>query len=363
NTTISRQFVRSSGIFTRLKHQIVPRLQYDFIEDVEQTSASDIPFGGVVSTRKLATLRIENTLLAKRRYLVKPAALTGRSLNRLKQSRFGPALVQRLEALKDRVYPSEKDLIESIEELLGRKLPTKERDELLTYAERGVVLPGSRITQRPSREGPAWTLASLNFIQHYDLLKQDPDFVSKGPSPKGNETPPGKPLLPLRMEAKVQPGPQLSISYFNRYDHLKRRILEYSANVQVGVSAYNKAMVSFRENEETYEDPYGTEISAGKTFGFGQTVEFSDRLALGYSGTVDLDPQSSEFQRRLSSANVNLDYRPDCWGIRLNLNESRDKTFTSSGNEEEYVERSLLLSIKLGAADLPDQPLHKILGR
>ena len=363
NTTISRQFVRSSGIFTRLKHQIVPRLQYDFIEDVEQTSASDIPFGGVVSTRKLATLRIENTLLAKRRYLVKPAALTGRSLNRLKQSRFGPALVQRLEALKDRVYPTEKDLIESIEELLGRKLPTKERDELLTYAERGVVLPGSRITQRPSREGPAWTLASLNFIQHYDLLKQDPDFVSKGPSPKGNETPPGKPLLPLRMEAKVQPGPQLSISYFNRYDHLKRRILEYSANVQVGVSAYNKAMVSFRENEETYEDPYGTEISAGKTFGFGQTVEFSDRLALGYSGTVDLDPQSSEFQRRLSSANVSLDYRPDCWGIRLNLNESRDKTFTSSGNEEEYVERSLLLTIKLGAADLPDQPLHKILGR
>ena len=66
------------------------------------------------------------------------------------------------------------------------------------------------------------------------------------------------------MEAKVQPGPQLSISYFNRYDHLKRRILEYSANVQVGVSAYNKAMVSFRENEETYEDPFGTEISAGK---------------------------------------------------------------------------------------------------
>ncbi|MEC7466705.1 MAG: LPS-assembly protein LptD, partial [SAR324 cluster bacterium] len=363
NTTISRQFVRSSGIFTRLKHQIVPRLQYDFIEDVEQTSASDIPFGGVVSTRKLATLRIENTLLAKRRYLVKPAALTGRSLNRLKQSRFGPALVQRLEAIKDRVYPSEKDLIESIEELLGRKLPSKERDELLTYAERGVVLPGSRITQRPSREGPAWTLASLNFIQHYDLLKQDPDFVSKGPSPKGNETPSGKPLLPLRIEAKVQPGPQLSISYFNRYDHLKRRILEYSANVQVGVSAYNKAMVSFRENEETYEDPYGTEISAGKTFGFGQTVEFSDKLALGYSGTVDLDPQSSEFQRRLSSANVNLDYRPDCWGIRLNLNESRDKTFTSSGNEKEYVERSLLLTIKLGAADLPDQPLHKILGR
>ena len=363
NTTISRQFVRSSGIFTRLKHQIVPRLQYDFIEDVEQTSSSGVPFGGVVSTRKLATLRIENTLLAKRRYLVKPAALTGRSLNRLRQSRFGPALVQRLDALKDRVYPSEKDLIESIEELLGRKLPSKERDELLTYAERGVVLPGSRITQRPSREGPAWTLASLNFIQHYDLLKQDPDFVSKGPSPKGNETPPGKPLLPLRMEAKVQPGPQLSISYFNRYDHLKRRILEYSANVQVGVSAYNKAMVSFRENEETYEDPYGTEISAGKTFGFGQTVDFSDRLALGYSGTVDLDPQSSEFQRRLSSANVNLDYRPDCWGIRLNLNESRDKTFTSSGNEEEYVERSLLLSIKLGAADLPDQPLHKILGR
>ena len=40
-----------------------------------------------------------------------------------------------------------------------------------------------------------------------------------------------------------------------------------------------------------------------------------------------------------------------------------NERFTSSGNEEEYVERSLLLTIKLGAADLPDQPLHKILGR
>ena len=92
-------------------------------------------------------------------------------------------------------------------------------------------------------------------------------------------------------------------------------------------------------------------------------MQFSGKLAFGYSGTDDLDLQSSEFQRRLSSANVNLDYRPDCWGIRLNLNESRDKTFTSSENVEEYVERSLLLTIKLGAADLPDQPLHKILGR
>ena len=35
----------------------------------------------------------------------------------------------------------------------------------------------------------------------------------------------------------------------------------------------------YGENEETYENPYGTEISAGKTFGFGQTVEFSSACA------------------------------------------------------------------------------------
>ncbi len=361
NTTISRQFVRERGIFTRLKHQIVPRLQYDYIEDVEQTSASGIPFGSLISTRRLATLRIENTLLAKRRYMEKPAVLTGRSLNRLRHSRFGPQLVQRLEVLKDRVYPSEMDLLEALEEVLGRKLPSQERDELMSFAEKGVVLPGSRITERPSREGPAWTLASLNLIQHYDLLKQDPDFQSKGPAPKGNETPAGKPLLPLRTDVRIHPGPQLSLSYFNRYDHLKRRILEFSANVEVGVSAYNKAMVSFRENEAAYEDPYGTSVSAGKTFGFGQTVEFSDRLALGYAGTVDLDAESSAFRRRLSSASANIDYRPNCWDIGLNLNESRDKTVTSSGKKEEYVERSLLLTFKLGGADLPEQPLHKIL--
>ena len=223
----------------------------------------------MVSTRKLATLRIENTLLAKRRYLVKPAALTGRSLNRLKQSRFGPALVQRLDALKDRVYPSEKDLIESIEELLGRKLPTKERDELLTYAERGVVLPGSRITQRPSREGPPglWPVSiSFNITTFSNRIR----ILFQKALPQREMKHLRANLFAAENGSQGPTRPQLSISYFNRYDHLKRRILEYSANVQVGVSAYNKAMVSFQENEETYEDPYGTEISAGKTFGFGQ---------------------------------------------------------------------------------------------
>ena len=128
----------------------------------------------------------------------------------------------------------------------------------------------------------------------------------------------------------------------------------------MGISAYNRGLVRFQENEKEYVTPYGTKVEAGSSFGFGQSVEFSDLLGFGYSGIVDLDADSTEFERRLSSAAVYFDYRPECWSVQLKVEELRDKTTTSSGDELEYVDRSLLLRIKLGGFDLPEQPLQKM---
>ena len=46
NTTLSRIFKQESGIFSRFKHLLIPRLQFDYIEDVQQISDSGVPFGG-----------------------------------------------------------------------------------------------------------------------------------------------------------------------------------------------------------------------------------------------------------------------------------------------------------------------------
>ena len=68
----------------------------------------------------------------------------------------------------------------------------------LSYTEKGLIPQHTNRTRGQTYEGKSKNLASLNFIQHYDILKKDHSFTSIGPSAKGNETEPGKPLLPLR---------------------------------------------------------------------------------------------------------------------------------------------------------------------
>ena len=283
STTLSRIFSRSTGFYSRLKHLIVPSLKYDYIEDVKL---------GDQATRRLTTLSLNNTLLAKRRYFEKG----------------------------DTYLPYKKAL-------------------------------------KQSREGKSSSLASLNFIQHYDNLKKNPYFQPIGPAVKGNETEPGQPLLPLRTFLKVTPGTDFSISIFNRYHHQKSRVVEYSADMSVGVSKHNKASVHFRNNEEAYQTPFGKDVAAANTFSFSNNFATSDELAFGVAGTVNLDADSYTFRRRLTSSVFSLEYKPDCWNIRLALTENVDKTTTSSGREKEYIDRTLYAYINLGGVDIPEQIL------
>ncbi len=300
NTTFSRIFTNETGIFSRFKHLLKPSIQYDYIEDIEQQSDSGVPFGGRVSTRRLTTIRLENVLLAKRRY-------------------FG-----------ERVTP------------------------FLNSQDRGQI-----------REGKSSILASLNIIQHYDVLKKNPYFQPIGPAIKGNETESGLPscsrsgcpLLPLRTMFNFTPGQGFSINYFNRYHHQKRQVVEYSTSMGFSASAHNKASVNIRKNEFTYQTPFGKDVSAAHTFGFSNKFATSDELALGFAGTMNLDADSTSFRRRLTSTTFTLDYRPDCWNIRLALTENVDKTTTSSGREQEYIDRTLYAYINLGGVDVPEQIL------
>ena len=127
--------------------------------------------------------------------------------------------------------------------------------------------------------------------------------------------------------------------------------------MSVGVSKHNKASVHFRNNEQAYQTPFGEDVAAANTFSFSNNFATSDELAFGVAGTVNLDADSFTFRRRLTSSVFSLEYKPDCWDIRLSLTENVDKTTTSSGREKEYIDRTLYAYINLGGVDIPEQIL------
>jgi len=357
NTTLSRIFKNESGIFSRFKHLLIPRLQYDYIEDVQQISDSGVPFGGVISTRRIATFRLENVLLAKRRYFERSVKLTSLSLDRMRRRQMDAVIIRKLELIQGQEFGSEKLFVDQLDKLFGGALSAQQKDTILAYAEKGVVPFISSQIRGQTREGKSWAMASLNFVLHYDVLKKDPDFQPIGPAVKGNETDSGQPLLPLRTTLSFNPGPGFSINYFNRYHHQKRQVVEYYTGFGFSFSAHNKASVNFHKNEFAYQTPFGNDVAAANTFGFNNSLEASDELAFGFSGTVNLDADSIAFRSRLTSRTFTLDYRPDCWNIRLVLTENVGKTTTNSGREKEYVDRTLYAYINLGGIAIPEQIL------
>ncbi len=353
-TTLSRIFSRESGFYSRLKHLIGTTLKYDYIEDVE---------GSGEATRRLTTLRLNNTLLAKRRYFERSVKLTSLSLDRMRRNHVDAVIIRKLELIQGQEFGSEKLFMEQLDKLFGETFSAQQKDSILAYTEKGVAPLLSSQARGQTREGKTWTLASLNFVQHYDFLKKDPYFRPIGEAIKGNETESGQPscsrtgcpLLPLRTSLTFNPGPGFSISYFNRYHHQIRQVVEYSAGMSFNASAHNKASVNFRKNEFAYQTPYGNDVAAANTFGFGNSFEASDELAFGFSGNVNLDANSTAFRRRLTSTVFTLDYRPDCWNIRLALTENVGKTTTSSGREKEYIDRTLYAYINLGGVAIKEQ--------
>ena len=355
NTTFSKIFRMETGIFSRFKHLLKPRFLYDYVEDVEQTSDSDVPFGGGVSTRRLASIRLENILLSKRRFFERSVKLTSLSLDRMRRNFFDPIIIRKLELIQGKEYASEKLFFDRLERLFGESLNSQQKDAILSYSEKGVIPLNRNQARGQTFEGKSKTLATLDFVQHYDFLKKDHFFYPLGPDVKGNETEPGQPLLPLRTIFTFSPNAAFSINLFNRYHHQKKRVVEYSAAVNVGMSKHNKASVNFRNNEVEYQTPFGNNVASANTFGFSNNFETSDELAFGFSGIVNLDADNYTFRRRLSSSTLTLDYSPDCWNIRFALTEEVDKTTTSSGNEKEYIDRTLIAYINLGGISIPEQ--------
>ena len=354
NTTFSKIFKKETGIFSRFKHLVKPILKYYYTEDVKQVSDSGVPFGGGISTRRLGIFRLENILLVKRRFFERSVKLTSLSLDRMRRNFFDPIIIRKLELIQNHEFASEKLFFDRLKKLFGSSLSVEQKEDILSYSEKGVVPLHSIQARGQTFEGKSKTLASLSFVQHYDFLKKDHFFQPIGPGVSGDETKPGQPLLPMRTNLTFSPNSAFSINLFNRYHHQQQRVVEYSAVVSVGMSN-NSASVNFHKNEDAYQTTFGNNVDSANIFGFSNNFETSDELAFGFAATINLDADSYTFRRRLSSSTFTLNYKPDCWNIKFALTENVGKTTTHSGKEEEYIDRTLYAYINVGGVAIPEQ--------
>ena len=159
-------------------------------------------------------------------------------------------------------------------------------------------------------------------------------------------------LFYLSYHPESNSGDGFSISIFNRYHHQKSRVVEYSANMSVGVSKHNKASVSEIMNKHT--KPFGEEVAAENTFSFSNNFATSDELAFGVAGTVNLDADSYTFRRRLTSSVFSLNISLNAGTLTSDRNV--DKTTTSSGRERVHRPDSLCI-YQLRRVDIPEQIL------
>ena len=83
-----------------------------------------------------------------------------------------PSLIRKLKLIKDREFASMQIFDRQLENLFGTELSARQKDIIIAYVEKGVVPLHNKQTRGQFREGKSSSVASLNFIQHYDNLKK-----------------------------------------------------------------------------------------------------------------------------------------------------------------------------------------------
>ena len=83
--------------------------------------------------RRLATLRLENILLAKRRYFERSVKLTSLALDRMRRDQMDTTLIRKLELIKDREFASMQKFNRQLVNLFGKELSNIQKDLSLIH--------------------------------------------------------------------------------------------------------------------------------------------------------------------------------------------------------------------------------------
>ena len=91
---------------------------------------------------------------------------------------------------------------------------------------------------------------------------------------------------------------------------------------------------------------------------FENTIEMNDQLTIGFTGVLDLQaPVASGLQRRLIEDSAFIRYRSECYLVDVQLREKMINTSTATDANQYVLDRSLILNISLGNAQIPTQHL------
>jgi hypothetical protein len=197
------------------------------------------------------------------------------------------------------------------------------------------------------------TLAYLNFIQRYNLLLVDKEFVPIGPPlPSPGETEPGLPLLPLIVEAGVNLS-GIGVNSLLRYHYQESRIVEYRVGMDGSASVRAKYGIEYTENQFAYRTPENLLVAEGNHLDLNGTLQGADTLGFGADTSVDLRSRNVPLGRRLTKAEAFVDFHPSCYGIRLSYVEEVNLTQDlnpATGQEEDsyYLDKRFLLTFNLG---------------
>lgn len=371
NTTLSRVIIPETGVFSRFKHLITPRLLFEATEDVNQDETRSLVLPTVSNPnpdsvdffdkedkmpgKQLVIFRLDNLLLAKKYLSERTVTLTENSLKRLK-SRLSENVFKRLEKLTNQHFFSEATFLLELETLLNNKLTPEQERLILSYVQKGVHRRAENL-EESKQESPSWVLSRLHIIQRFNLLRRYKNYDPKGPQIKDQETTEGEPLLPLQIEWNLSPGPEFSLDFFLRYSYQASRIVESKATFKVQMNANNQAQIRFHNNETSYRTPDNVFHEKTNTLSFESVFDASDTLSFGFGGKFNLNvSDKNALRRRLIEDSFFLNYHPKCYVVSLVLKELAERTVTSGGKQKEITDPSIALTISLGQVlPLPQQ--------
>ncbi|HUJ75403.1 MAG TPA: LptA/OstA family protein [bacterium] len=286
-----------------LKHQIVPRLIYEEVEDVPQPLPDRIVRARIAE--KLLTLRLDNNLLAR-------------------AQSYSPA-------------PSEE-----------RQTQESSLDPGFTTFRGSYVPTQPTLPQAPERIVPQATeLAHLDLIQRYNFLQETVNPEIHGPPlPLQQETSPGQPLLPLILEGGLS-AYGLNVDFDLHYHHQLQRVTESAVSLSGSIRPHSNLSVSYTQREFTYRSPDNTLQPLGTLLAFGGEVEGTDTVSVGLSSTIDLADAPAPLNQRAFATGVFLDFHPLCYALRLAVDNSLQLA-QKNGQDQYYTVQRITLTFTLG---------------
>ena len=258
------------------------------------------------------------------------------------------------EAFKHRVtprliYQEIEDVAQPLAGLLLRPDPAL---KLVTLRLDNAFLALPRATDALGRKNPS-SIAEIDLIQRYDLLRGDKGFEPEGPPlPEPGETERGEPLLPAILEARWG-GRGYSTDLFLRYHHQLSRFVEYRIGLRGNVSSRGTMRITYSDNETEYVTPDNKLHPAAAGLGFASTIAGPDWISYGFDGAINLRNQQVPLDRRITRAGLFTDYHPGCYAVRLSYLEQVGVTreFDRDLGRDVpvfFVSRQILLTFTIG---------------